>query len=110
LQAFSAILHKAKNGTNAIMRLVLAFAALAAALFFNIPLGQAQSGNGPWCAVVNTGFNNVSEICDFRTLEECRPFVLAGNRGFCNENPRWVDSHPSAGKPQKHRKRHVNPD
>ena len=79
------------------MRLVLASAALAAALFANIPAGQAQSGNNPWCAMVNTGFDNLSEICDFRTFEECRPFVLAGNRGFCTENPRYV------AEPARHR-------
>ena len=84
------------------MRPVLAFAALAAALFANIPAGQAQSGNNPWCAMVNTGFDNLSEICDFRTFEECRPFVLAGNRGFCTENPRYT------AKPAKrHIRRHV---
>ncbi len=81
------------------MRLVLASAALAAALFCNIPAGQAQIVVYPWCAMVNTGFDNLSEICDFRTFEECRPFVLAGNRGFCTENPRYKPE------PAKHRTR-----
>jgi hypothetical protein len=91
-------------GRNAIMRSVLAFAALASlatALFAGVPPSHAESGRGPWCAVVNTGFDNVEEICDFRSLEECRPFVIAGNRGFCNENPRYP--YERAKKPRRHR-------
>ena len=87
------------------MRPVLAFAAVsavAAALFANISVPRAQDGNSPWCAMVNTGFDNVSEMCIFQTFEECRPFVLAGNRGFCEENRRYT------GVPVKHqRKRRV---
>jgi hypothetical protein len=71
------------------MRRVLTLAALAAALFANIPATRAQDGNRRWCAVVNIGFDSISETCIYRTIEECRPFVLAGNRGFCNENPRY---------------------
>jgi len=84
------------------MRWVLASAALVAALFVNISAGQAQGGKNPWCAMVNTGFDNLSEVCDFRTFEECRPFVLAGNRGFCVENPRY-----NAEPAKYHGKRHV---
>jgi hypothetical protein len=85
-----------------IMRLVLASAALAAALFCNIPAGQAQIVVKPWCAMVNTGFGNLSELCDYNTFEECRPNVVAGNRGFCTENPRYKPE------PVKHRtRRHV---
>ena len=82
------------------MRLVPAFAvfaSLAGVIFINIPDGWARSGNGPWCAVVNIGFDSVVEICDFRTFEECRPHVLSGNRGFCNENPEFT------AKPARHR-------
>lgn len=42
---------------------------------------------GPWCALRN--FSDLSEDCQFRTLEECRVTIVAGNRGFCNPNPRW---------------------
>ena len=42
----------------------------------------------PWCAVVNTGTGNVVWDCSYRSIEACRPNVLAGNRGFCNLNPR----------------------
>ena len=71
------------------MRRALALAALAAAIFANVPASRAQEGNSRWCAVVNIGFDSISETCIYRTIEECRPFVLAGNRGFCNENPRY---------------------
>jgi hypothetical protein len=78
------------------------FAAVAAASFVNVPTSRAQDGNAPWCAMVNTGFDNVDEKCVFQTFEACRPFVLAGNRGFCEENPRYT------GAPVKyHRKRHI---
>jgi len=71
---------------------VLGFSAvLAGSSFLPGTAAKAATGNARWCAAVNTGFDNVEEICDFQTFEECRPFVLAGNRGFCNENPRYVD-------------------
>ena len=36
----------------------------------------------PWCAVVNTGWGNIVWDCQCWSLEQCRPNVLAGNRGF----------------------------
>ena len=41
----------------------------------------------PWCAVVDTGFGNLSSNCSFWTFEACVPHVISGNRGFCDENP-----------------------
>jgi hypothetical protein len=76
------------------MRLLSAFAVtatLAGVFFMNPADSQAQSGNRAWCAMVNTGFDNVSEICDFDTFEQCRPFVIAGNRGFCEQNTHYVE-------------------
>ena len=49
--------------------------------------GAARANEGPWCALRN--FSDLSEDCQFRTLEECRVTIVAGNRGFCNPNPRW---------------------
>jgi Protein of unknown function (DUF3551) len=86
-----------------IMRLVLAFAALAAVLLFDVPASQAWSGNGPWCALINTGFGNVEEDCHYGSIEECRVDVIAGNRGFCNPNPRYV---PAAGPRPRHKRHH----
>jgi Protein of unknown function (DUF3551) len=86
------------------MRLVLASAALVAAFFAQIPAGQAQSGNKPWCAVVNIGWGDAAEICEYNTVEECQPNVIAGNRGFCNVNPRYVEPVKRSGK--RHAKVH----
>ncbi|HEX4409609.1 MAG TPA: DUF3551 domain-containing protein [Xanthobacteraceae bacterium] len=43
-------------------------------------------GDAPWCAVVNTGKGVVWD-CQYQTVEQCVPNVIAGNRGFCNLNP-----------------------
>ena len=53
-----------------------------------------QAAEGPWCAVVSTGTGSVYEDCQYFSIEACRPHVLAGNRGFCNQNPRWVGPPP----------------
>jgi hypothetical protein len=44
---------------------------------------------GPWCAVADQGWGNVTEDCSFATIAECRQVILGGNRGVCNRNPRW---------------------
>jgi hypothetical protein len=44
-------------------------------------------GDAPWCAVISLGTGDVEWDCEYRTVEECVPHVLAGNRGFCNVNP-----------------------
>ena len=80
------------------LRSVLAVIALVAGVFLiDGPDSWARTGNAPWCAVVNLGAGGVSERCDFRTLEECVPHVIAGNRGFCNQNPGYE------AKPARHR-------
>jgi Protein of unknown function (DUF3551) len=71
------------------MRRILAIAAAtAAALCCGLSQSQAR-GNAPWCAVVNVGGGNVVWDCYYNSVEECRPNVIAGNRGFCNLNPAW---------------------
>lgn len=47
-------------------------------------------GPGAWCAVTNTGWGNMHWDCRYRSIAECRPNVLAGNRGFCNRNPSFA--------------------
>ena len=71
--------------------LLIAGAALIAVLLEARPV---QAYEGPWCAVVNYGSGSAYEDCQYATLEACRPHVLAGNRGFCNQNPRWVGPPP----------------
>jgi len=65
-------------------RIIFAPVVVLAALIF----GQqpAKAYETPWCAVISEGYWD----CQYRSIEECRPNVLAGNRGFCNLNPRWA--------------------
>jgi hypothetical protein len=60
-------------------------AAIVAALGCNIPAAYAF-GDAPWCAVKNFGSDVVWD-CEYRTVEECVPHVIAGDRSFCNLNP-----------------------
>jgi hypothetical protein len=84
------------------MRTLLALAAFAAALFLNFEPAKAGYTDGPWpwCAVFTLGLGAVVWDCQYRSVEECRPNVLAGNRGFCNHNPAWADWQ-SAMEPRK---------
>ena len=81
------------------------FAASAfAILAFTPPPATADYHEAPWCAVLGMG-KGVYWDCQYRTFEECRPNVLAGNRGWCNPNPYFV----SVGMVTRHyRKRHAH--
>jgi hypothetical protein len=70
------------------MRLMLATAAAAAAMFLGIPPANAIY-QGPWCAVQSLGADTGIWNCRMRTFEECRLEVVAGNRGHCTQNPNW---------------------
>jgi len=50
--------------------------------------GASLASEGPWCALRNFG-TDLSEDCQYRSLEECRVTIVSGFRGFCNINPRW---------------------
>jgi hypothetical protein len=82
--------------------LIVGIAALAAATCWGASPGHA-GGDAPWCAVVNIGAGDVYWDCHYRTVEECVPNVIAGNRGFCNLNP-WPG--PSNAVVYKRQKRH----
>jgi hypothetical protein len=62
------------------------FAAVAVAF----GLQPAAAYEAPWCAVVSMGIGSVYWDCQYRSIEECRPNVLAGNRGWCNPNPYFI--------------------
>jgi hypothetical protein len=83
---------------------ILPFVALvlAAGLFGMEP---AVAREGPWCAFIEVGTGAVYEDCQYYSFEACRPHVLAGNRGFCNMNPRWIGPPP---KPYVRHKRKVH--
>ena len=74
------------------MRILPAAAVLAAFILFDA--GPVRAVEGPWCAFINLGTGNVYEDCQYYSIEACRPQVLAGNRDFCNVNPRWVGPPP----------------
>jgi len=79
----------------------------SAALIFmgaSLQLAAADIYAAPWCAVVAMGDGDMQWDCEFRTIEECRPHVLAGNRGWCNPNPYISAAVPAL---KHHRKRKV---
>ena len=79
----------------------------AAGLAFSICIAHAGSfGNAPWCAVQNLGAGDVVWDCEFRSVDECAPHVIAGNRGFCNINPSWT-GYPAVPPRHYRKRRHV---
>jgi hypothetical protein len=88
------------------MRIALPIAALAAILCVDIPSSQAQAGNAPWCAVVQTGAGQVERDCDYFSIEECAPNVIAGNRGFCQINPYYTAVQPRVARHGRHWRHH----
>jgi len=81
--------------------LLIVGVALVAVLLEARPL---QAKEGPWCAVLNYGNGSAYEDCQYFSIEACRPHVLAGNRGFCNLNPRWVAAYDPYARPRaRHR-------
>ena len=83
-------------------RLILATIA-AAGVFVGLQPAKAQA---PWCAVITIGEDSVYWDCRYSSIEQCRPNVLAGNRGFCNPNPYFA----SASTEQRQtRKRYARP-
>jgi hypothetical protein len=68
-----------------IKQLLIASGAFALGMGFATPASFAY-GDAPWCAVINIG-KGVTWDCQYQTVEQCVPNVIAGNRGFCNLNP-----------------------
>ena len=89
------------------MRMLL-FAGVAF-VALSLEVRPVQALEGPWCAVLNYGNGSAYEDCQYFSFEACRPNVLAGNRGFCNPNPRWVAYGPDT-KPRARHRRHVQHD
>ena len=91
-------------------RFLLGVAAFTAAVTLASEPARAQVGTAPWCAVINIGKGSVYWDCRYRTVEDCVPNVLAGNRGFCNMNPRWEGWYRSEpGTRQASKRRHRRP-
>jgi hypothetical protein len=84
-------------------------AGLAAGSIVGASAGHA-SNDAPWCAVINLGMGDARWDCRYRTVEECAPNVIAGNRGFCNLNPHGPGPSAVAVPVKRHYKHHVRRD
>jgi hypothetical protein len=91
------------------IKLAMATAALVTGTLFVVSAGLAF-GNAPWCAVTTLGRGDVYWDCQYRTIEQCVPNVIAGNRGFCNLNPYGPGPTAVAVPLKRHHKRHVRHD
>ena len=87
------------------IRILLAAAVLAGAAA--LAPRPAQAAEAPWCAVVGLGPGDVYWDCQYQTFDACVPNIIGGNRGFCNENPRYTGQPKPAQRAR--RKRHVDP-
>jgi hypothetical protein len=84
------------------MRMFLGGALALAALGAVQP---ARAAEAPWCAVHSFGENGAYWDCRYGTLEQCVPYVIAGNRGFCNPNPAYAGPAPAKrAKIHRHRR------
>jgi hypothetical protein len=98
-----------RTKVESMMRIAVPIAALAAIVCFYAPRSHAQTiGNAPWCAVVDTGAGRFESDCEYYSIQECRPNVIAGNRGFCQMNPRYLPGPPPLP-PGRHYRHHHAP-
>ena len=86
-----------------------AFAVSVACLISNAGSQPAAADffGAPWCAVISMGDGDMQWDCEFRSVAECVPHVLSGNRGWCNPNPYLAYSSVPTEKARRQRKRHV---
>jgi hypothetical protein len=84
------------------MHFILIFVAVAAAMLLDVSASQAYEG--PWCAGTSRGGGSFVYNCSMRTLEQCIPEVIAGNRGFCSPNPNYrrAEGPPPKGKRKRY--------
>lgn len=91
-------------------RIALFIAAAAAMLCLHTTPGQAGTyGNAPWCAVRDLGYGDVEWDCEYSSVAECAPTVVAGNRGSCNVNPYFAGGNRPVAPwhPRRHVRHHV---
>ena len=77
-------------------KLIIALAAAAAALCFGTSASWAYN-DAKWCVVTDGSSDNATWDCEFDTIDDCRPALMAGTRGFCALNPTYQ---PPAPPPQ----------
>jgi len=83
-------------------RMMIRILGAAALVLPMVSLQPAKASEAPWCAVIENGTGSVYWDCQYRSIEECRPNVLAGNRGWCNPNPYFVAGSPQHSRSRKH--------
>jgi len=83
----------------------LIFAAVATVAALTCGPKSARAYEAPWCAVIAVNTGSVYWDCQYRSFEDCRPTVLAGNRGWCNPNPYFVAGNTEPKRSKKHRAR-----
>jgi hypothetical protein len=79
------------------------FAAVATAATLVAGLQPAKAYESPWCAVISLGNGTGYWDCRYRSIEQCQPNVLAGNRGWCNPNPNLSAGPAERGHSKKRR-------
>ena len=62
----------------------MTFAVAVAVGYLPFSLPAATADVAAWCAVIKGG---EYWDCQYRSLEDCRPNVIGGGRGWCNPNP-----------------------
>jgi hypothetical protein len=84
------------------IRILLAAGVFMVAMSYDVRLVKAAEG--PWCAIIGMTDDSTYEDCQYRSFEACRATVLAGNRGFCNHNPRWASRAEAPAEPRSTKK------
>ncbi len=82
-----------------------ALAAVVAIAVLSCAPRLAAAREAPWCAVSPMGWGDVVKDCSYWSFEACLPFVIAGNRGFCNQNPRYEGPPPKSRRERQVRRR-----
>jgi hypothetical protein len=81
----------------------------AALISVSISPLNAEASEARWCAVISRSDGDVHWDCTYRSIEECRPNVIASNgnnRGFCNPSPYYT---ANAAEPRRSAKRRARP-
>jgi hypothetical protein len=70
------------------MRKLLLSGLLAAGAL--LPAPPALAYEGPWCAIINNGYDTIEELCSMRSYEMCRAEATRwGPTAFCRQNGRY---------------------
>ena len=55
-----------------------------------LPSRLALAYEGPWCAIINNGYETIEELCSMRSYEMCRAEAMRwGPTAHCRQNGRY---------------------